>query len=408
MVENKISSDTTTQPNSTMMMKAALCQNYGPVDEVLTVVEDALLIPTLKDLPKKQQRNHMIIRTLAVALAPGDCRVLSGKTKELQGPSKFPYVPGGDCCGIVIELPPPIINKKGMEQHPLPFKVGDIVGCGFMNGKPAGALGEYAIVNSTNADRVPPNITPVQAAALVGANPAVVACGNYQRIREGDRVLVLGAGGGMGSMICQVARNVYHASYVVGVTSKRTELLESVCHELIDYNTTNVNTIEKYINTKFDVIFDVAGYGYDQLLERSFHPQKLPIIVKSAEEGGRFITLVAPIGPMFEAHSIPQMIKEFLWPCLVLAFKSRFYPSYRQTLPKYTFALDALTFKRQAITNIFQLASTGKIQPVVDPKGPFPFTTEGVRTAFQLQESRHPYGKVVIEVSSLNKTDTTD
>jgi hypothetical protein len=42
---------------------------------------------------------------------------------------------------------------------------------------------------------------------------------------------------------------------------------------------------------------------------------------------------------------------------------------------------------------------------VVDPQGPFPFTTEGVRAAFRNLESRHSWGKTVIRVSGDNDND---
>jgi len=45
------------------------------------------------------------------------------------------------------------------------------------------------------------------------------------------------------------------------------------------------------------------------------------------------------------------------------------------------------------------LAAQGKLKAVIDPSGPFPFTTKGVRAAFNLQKSRHPKGKVVIHVA---------
>ena len=46
---------------------------------------------------------------------------------------------------------------------------------------------------------------------------------------------------------------------------------------------------------------------------------------------------------------------------------------------------------------VMEFAAGGNLMAVVE--GPFPFTTEGVRKAFHLQESRHAYGKVVIRVA---------
>jgi NADPH:quinone reductase-like Zn-dependent oxidoreductase len=84
-------------------MRAVLARDYGDIDSVLSVV-DQHPVPRLDDLPPAKRRTHMVIRVLAVSLAPGDVRVLSGLTRELQGPPSLPYVPGGDVCGVVAEL----------------------------------------------------------------------------------------------------------------------------------------------------------------------------------------------------------------------------------------------------------------------------------------------------------------
>jgi NADPH:quinone reductase-like Zn-dependent oxidoreductase len=65
-------------------------------------------------------------------------------------------------------------------------------------------------------------------------------------------------------------------------------------------------------------------------------------------------------------------------------------------LPGYTFGT-ALSSQRTFVTKSMDLFSSQKLKPVME--GPFPFTTEGVRSAFRLQESRHAHGKVVIHVA---------
>ena len=55
--------------------------------------------------------------------------------------------------------------------------------------------------------------------------------------------------------------------------------------------------------------------------------------------------------------------------------------------------------ERSHLTRTLELARAGKIQAVIDPRGPFPFTTEGIRKAFRVQETRRGFGKVVIDVT---------
>lgn len=179
-------------------MKAAQGMDYGEIDTMVHVVND-IPTPSSGDLPK----NCMLIRVLAVALAPGDCRVLSGLTRELQGPATFPYIPGGDCCGIVIRLPPKMTNKEMKTKkklHPLPFDVGDRVVARFTN-KPMGACADYALVSTVVAEKVPDGLSSIHAAALISASPIIDL---VKHVRKGERILVLGASGGIGAHFCKL------------------------------------------------------------------------------------------------------------------------------------------------------------------------------------------------------------
>merc|ERR1712224_1171909 len=89
---------------------------------------------------------------------------------------------------------------------------------------------------------------------------------------------------------------------------------------------------------------------------------------------------------IFEAHKLWPLLKLVMFVPLWRAIKSRLWA--RSKLPKYTFAM-SLPGDREA----------GTLKAVIDPSGPFPFTTEGARKAFRVQESRHGKGKVIIRVS---------
>ena len=187
------------------------------------------------------------------------------------------------------------------------------------------------------------------------------------------------------------------ASYIVGV-SRSTDLLLKfpiLCDEAIDYTTTDIFSLEKFKQKKFDTVVDLAGGGFGRLEECIKRNEAL--IVKPASMGGRFITMVPPCGPIFEIHSIWGALKIFLISCLWKAIVSRTW--HRSKLPKYTFAM-GLPADRSPATRSMDLASNGKLKAVIDPKGPFSFTTEGVRAAFRLQESCHAHGKVVVRVDA--------
>lgn len=365
-------------------MRAVQGKDYGDIDEMISV-QDCVRVPQLSDVPEKKRKHSMIIKTLSVALAPGDCRVLSGKTRELQGPPSMPYVPGGDCCGIVVELPP--AEERDEE---LPFNVGDRVAVRF-DEKPAGALGEYALVSTRIADKVPNALTSDGAAALAGASPAVELS---TRIQKGERVLVMGASGGMGSHFCQLLRE-RGASFVAGVSKSPKRLLEAPisCDKAFDYTCEDPFSSEEFKKKRFDVIVDFASGGWPHLLQDA--RQNVQSIVKPAKLGGRYIT-TSPDSPTYEAHSMWKVLKIFLFPALWRAFYSRTW--YRSSLPGFTFGL-ALSVNRKFVSQAMDLAASNKLKPVME--GPFPFTTQGVRSAFRLQESRHPQGKVVIHVADM-------
>jgi NADPH:quinone reductase-like Zn-dependent oxidoreductase len=393
-------------------MKAAQGKDYGPIDEMISVQDNIplpppMLLPLLPSSNKASsappsaselRRNRMIVKVLSVALAPGDCRVLSGLTRELQGPPSFPYVPGGDCSGIVVKLPPSS-TKEG-----LPFTVGDRVACRF-DTKPMGALAEYAVVSTRIADRIPDGISGDEAAALVSASPAVALADRLHL--DNQRVLVMGARGGVGAHFCQILKAVYGASYVVGVSSRPDDVLNvarpssnnpdtaaAAVDECIDYTQEDVFTLPRFQRHKFDLIVDFAGFGYNRLEDMA--RTKQPLIVKTAREGGRFVTFVPPVGPIFEIRGIAALLKTFVFPLLWKAFSSRTFR--RGSLPKYTFG-NGLPESRSCVTKTFELAQSKQLKAVVDPQGPFPFTTEGVRAAFCNLESRHSWGKTVIRVS---------
>lgn len=363
------------------VMRAAQCTSYGENINAILTVHDGIATPSLgSDAPPAGFRSAMLVRVLSVALAPGDCRVMSGMTREFQGPSSFPYTPGGDVCGVVVSA------GDGSK-----FDVGDRIAARFVN-RPTGMLGEYALVCGDVCDRVPEAISAEGAAALVSSGTVGVLIGD--RIRGGDRVLIFGAGGGVGSHLCQVAR-LRGASYIVGVGLDPERLMEEplCCDRAIDYTKTDPFDVEEWKDDPFDVVVDLSGGVWPALVDQMPTRQS---IVKPASRNGRYLT-TTPDCPIFEIHSVWGLLKTFLLPALWRAFYSRC-GVYRSSLPTYSY-VDGLPGTSDVVTRTFGLASEGKLVPSIDPSGPFPFTSEGVRRAFHLQKSRHAKGKVVIQVS---------
>lgn len=367
-------------------MKAAQCTDYTPTNSYESVLTVEKSIPIPKDhMPPAGFKNPMLVKVLSVALAPGDVRVMSGDTRELQGPPSLPYTPGGDVCGIVVEMP-----KNSNNKEEWPFAVGDRIAARFVN-KPMGMLGEYALVSPDVCDKVPESISHHGAAALVSSGTVAVVISDY--IRNGDRVLIYGAGGGVGSHLCQAVR-LKGASYVVGVGKDPTRLKNKPisCDEAVDYTKDDAFNM-KELQGPFDVIIDLVGGIWPKLLNSK---ESNKSIVKPANQGGRYLT-TTPDSPIFEGHSIWQILKVFLFPALWRATYTRIGLS-RSYLPQYSYVM-GLPSTAEIVTRTLSLADQGKLVPCIDDSGPFQFTTEGVRDAFSLQASRHAKGKVVIRVS---------
>jgi len=365
-------------------MKAAQGKELGDIDAMLTV-EDNVAMPDLNDLTEKKRKNKMIIQTKAVALACGDCRVLSGKTRKFQGPPSFPYIPGGDCSGIVWQIPP-----EAAEDPDYPFKVGDRVAARFNEG-PRGALAEYAIIDITICEKIPENLSFEEGAILASVSPATVLA---ERIVPGERVLIMGAGGGVGSHTCQVMRK-QGASYLVGASLATDRLLQEPLQydEAINYSEVDPFSIQKFKDEPFDVVVDLAGGSWLRLMED--HTNNVSSIVKPASQGGRYLTLT-PDEAIFKGEVLMDLLKPFLFIPLWRALKSRLWG--RHSMPKYSFA-HSLEFERTHLTRTMNMAQEGTLKACTDSQGPFPFTTDGVRKAFRLQETRHVKGKVVIALT---------
>lgn len=390
-----------TTPSETM--RAAQCTDYGADVDAVLAVRDGVPTPRRgTDAPPSgfDPADAVLVRVLAVALAPGDVRAMSGKTREFQGPPSFPYAPGGDVCGVVVAVPDgdagadgkrKMKKKKKKGGTTCRFEVGDRIAARFVN-KPMGMLGEYALVSTDVCDRVPEGTSAEGAAALVSSGTVAVLIGD--RIREGDRVLVFGAGGGVGSHLCQIAR-LRGASYVAGVGRDPQRLMAKPlgCDHAIDYTTTDPFSVTEWIEDPFDVIVDLAGV-WPSVVQRTSRKRR---IVKAASGGGRYLTTTTD-KPYFELHSAWGIMKTILFPALWRAMYTRGGMS-RFSLPKYSYVMGLPTGNTDIATRTLALASENKLVPSIDPQGPFPFTTEGVRDAFRLQQSRHAKGKVVVTVA---------
>jgi len=351
-------------------MKSVQITGYGKPNDVLQMT-DTRERPVLT-----KGQGQMLLKVHAVSLTPGDQRRMSGDVSG--APIKlppFPYVPCGDVCGTVLEVDE---NEKD-----LAFKVGDCV-VGTWDEAGVGGLAEYMLVNTKMCAPKPANADHLQSAALANSAQWARCAIDIAKVTPGDRVLVLGGSGGVGSMVIQMARNA-GASYVAATSSDVAFLTNLGVDKAINYQETNWWEDEEFKLQPFDVIFDHAE-GYASY-ERAY-AQK---VIKSKSVGGRWIASVWKEWRI-KATSLWEMLG-FMLPGMWHHFQFRFFS------PAYHILIFGAGPGGKTNREIFKQFDEGKFKVIIDKKGPFPFTEAGVKGAYNLLDSRRAKGKIVIEIA---------
>jgi len=239
-------------------MKAAVATGVENLNEFLHVQDDwpkptlatAVDGKTGKLVPKLKDDRHLIIKVLACALAPGDCRLFAGKTDMVQLPkSGRPYVIGSDVCAIVTEVAPD-------EKH---FEVGDKIIARFDEPQPHGMCAEYACVKAIFSEKCPASI-PANEACTLPASAAAARLVAQTLVQPDSRVLLLGASGGLGTFMCQYIK-LQGASYLAATTTQA-ELVKSLgVDRVIDYRIENWWELElaEFQYQPFDLVVDLVN-----------------------------------------------------------------------------------------------------------------------------------------------------
>merc|ERR1712071_599777 len=144
--------------------------------------------------------------------------------------------------------------------------------------------------------------------------------GDYAK--EGDRVLILGGSGGVGSSAIQIAKKHKKASFVAATSTQAKLCTELGADRVIDYRKEDWWAIEEYRKEKFDVIIDTVGGGnyYGRAEE----------VLKTGKKGGTFVAVTGD-DPQPDCRTYGKLLK-FFSKMLGRAIYTKLKPS---TLPKY-------------------------------------------------------------------------
>ncbi|WP_030796671.1 NADP-dependent oxidoreductase [Streptomyces sp. NRRL S-337] len=255
---------------------------------------------------------EVLIRVHASAVNPVDAAVRSGAFPLLGEP---PFGVGWDISGVVEEAGPGARFAVGDEVYGMPFF-------------PRAATGyaEYVAAPSRQVARKPTTLDHVHAAALpLAALTAWQGLVDAARIKEGDRVLIHRAAGGVGHLAVQIAKA--HGAHVTAIASAaRHEFVTNLgADEVIDYHTTDFTDAVK----DADVVFDSTAQGARSL--RALRPGG--VLVSILEHGDTDLAAtVAAAGRRFAGISVEPDYAS-LEAIAALVDAGRIRPHVEQTFP---------------------------------------------------------------------------
>ena len=327
-------------------MKAIVYYNYGSPD-VLKCEE--IEKPTAGD-------NEVLIRVRAASVNPFDWHFMRGTPYmvRIQAGLRKPKDKrlGVDVAGQV----------EAVGRNVTQFRPGDEV-----FGACRGAFAEYACASESALVMKPDNVTFEQAASVpIAALTAVQGLrlgglGDKGQIQPGQKVLINGAAGGVGTFAVQIAKSF--GADVTGVCSTRNvDMVRSIgADRVIDY------TQEDFTKSgqRYDLLFDCVGNHSLLACRRVLNPKGIYIPVGG--EGGRWM-----IGPL--ARSITALVlSRFVSQKLVAFFLARL-------------------SKDGDLAILRELMKAGKVTPVIDKR----YRLSEVPEAIRYLEEGHARGKVVI------------
>jgi NADPH:quinone reductase-like Zn-dependent oxidoreductase len=319
-------------------MKAAVCDRYGPPHVVL--IRDVE-----RPVPKDDE---VLMKVRAASVNPLDWHSVRGSPyiARMMGGLRKPKDTrlGVDVAGQVEAV------GKSVSR----FKPGDEV-----FGLCRGAFAEYACATESAVAAKSERVTFEQAAAVpVAAITALQGLRDKGQIQAGQKVLINGASGGVGTFAVQIAK--WFGAHVTGVCSSRhVDLVRTLgADQVIDYAQEDfTRRLEGY-----DLFLDCVGNHSLFACRRILSPKGRLVVITGPD--GRWL---GPVARMLKALVLSRLVAQNLVPFIAKSSK-------------------------EDLTLIQELMEAGKVTPVIDRCCPL----SGVPAAIRYVEEGHAQGKVVI------------
>ncbi|KAH6764250.1 GroES-like zinc-binding alcohol dehydrogenase family protein [Perilla frutescens var. hirtella] len=334
--------------------RAVLLPRFGG-PEMLELRED-VRIPDLKP-------NEVLVRARAVSVNPLDCRVRAGYGRSLYEPL-LPLILGRDVSGEVAAV--------GNSVHSL--SVGQEVFGALHPTAVRGTYTDYAILAEDELTPKPETISHVEASAIpFAALTAWRALRSIARIKEGQRVLVVGGGGAVGFSAIQFAVAAgCHVSTTCGGESVE-RILAAGAEQAVDFTTEDY---ERSIKGYFDAVLDTIGV-----------PETETMGINLLKRGGHYMTLQGEAASFADRYGL----------ALGLAMATTVLVK-KQLQCRISHGIDYqwayMRADAEGLDEIRRLSAAGKLKIPIEKT----YSIAQVREAHEAKDKRIITGKVVLEV----------
>jgi NADPH:quinone reductase-like Zn-dependent oxidoreductase len=324
-------------------MKAIVQDRYGSPDVLEFRVVDT---PVAQDDEVLVQVRAASVNAYDWHIMRGDpylSRLLMREVAGFRGPTR--KIRGRDFAGTVVTTGSKVTRFKAGDEV-----FGDL-------GHRSGTFAEYVAVPDGQVDTKPANLTFEEAAAIpLAGNTALMGLRDVADVKAGQRVLVNGASGGVGTFAVQIAKS-YGAEVTAVCSARNVDLVRELgADHVIDYNQRDFTRADE----RYDVVFDLVGNHSATGLRRVTDG----VVVLSGggtSEGG---SLVGPMGLIIRSRLRRRMV-------ILTEVPSR-----------------------ENLAVLRELVEDGQVKPVIDRTYPLSETAAAIRYV----EVEHARAKVVITV----------
>ncbi|KAF5180709.1 Quinone-oxidoreductase-like protein [Thalictrum thalictroides] len=297
------------------------------------------------------RKNEVLLKLEATTLNPVDWKIQKGVMRPIM-PRKFPYIPGTDVAGEVVEVGPGV-------KH---IGVGDKV-VAILSHASGGGLAEFAVAQESLTTKRPPEVSAAEAAALPVAGLTALQCltksagVKLDGSGETTNVLITAASGGVGHYAVQLAKlGNTHVTATCG--ARNIDFVKSLgADEVLDYKTPDGVALKSPSGKKYDAVIHCAsGIPWS-----TFEP--------NLSEHGKVIDITPNATAM-----------------MTFALK-------KLTLSKKQLVPLLLIPKRENLEYLVGLVKEGKLKTVVDSKHPL----SKAEDAWSKSIDGHATGKIIVE-----------